>query len=184
MSSIPLVGADQAPLIARPYYEAGDPGPIVSALAHVPELLEVCGPFLGVVFGPTALPERIKELVILRTSVRLSCRYCVEAHSVVALDTGLSLGEVRALRQPDVDLAVFAVPAERAALSWVDAVAGGRGPVDPAHGDRLASHFTDPEVVELTLLIGVTLMLNRFCTALDLPGSPETRRRLAEVGLR
>jgi alkylhydroperoxidase family enzyme len=68
-------------------------------------------------------------------------------------------------------------------LSWVDAVAGGRGPVDPACRDRLAAHFTDAEVVELTLLVGATLMLNRFCTALALPTSPETRRRLVEAGL-
>lgn len=184
MSGVPLVEAHQAPLLARPYYQSGDPGPIVAALAHVPELLEVCAPFLGVAFGPTALPGRTKELVILRTSARLACRYCVEAHSVVALDTGLTVEEVRALRHPDQDPAVaFPETAERAVLAWVDAVAGAAGAVDPAHRSRLAEHFTDSEVVELTLLIGVTLMLNRFCTALELPTSPETLRRLTETGL-
>lgn len=184
MSAVPLVHADQAPLLARPYYQSGDPGPIVAALAHVPELLEVCAPFLGVAFGPTALPARTKELVILRTSARLACRYCVEAHSVVALDSGLSPDEVQALRGPgDVDPATFPDPAEGAVLAWVEAVAGGAGPVDPRDRARLAQHFTDAEVVELTLLAGVTLMLNRFCTALELPTSPETLTRLAEAGL-
>jgi AhpD family alkylhydroperoxidase len=78
------VPAEQAPLLARPYYEAGNPGPIVSALAHVPELLDSCMPFLGTAFGPTALPARIKELVVVRTSSLLGCRYCAETHSVVA----------------------------------------------------------------------------------------------------
>jgi AhpD family alkylhydroperoxidase len=183
VASVPLVRVDQAPLLARPYYEAGDPGPIVAALAHVPELLEACLPFLGVVFGPTALAGRTKELVILRTSARLSCRYCVEAHSVAALDTGLNPDEVRALRQPEGDVGAFADPAELALLAWVDAVAGEAGPVDPDRRAALARHFSDPEVVELTLLLGVTLMLNRFCTALDLPTSPETLRRLAEARL-
>ena len=77
----------------------------------------------------------------------------------------------------------FVDPAELALLAWVDAVAGGTGPVDPGPRTALARHFTDPEVVELTLLLGATLMLNRFCTALDLPTSPETLRRLAEAGL-
>jgi AhpD family alkylhydroperoxidase len=183
VSSIPLVAADQAPLVARPYYEAGDPGAIVAALAHVPELLEVCLPFLGVAFGPTAVPARTKELVILRTSARLACRYCVETHSVVALDVGLSPAEVRALAHPGPDDGVFADPAEVALLAWVDAVAGAGGAVDPAVRAGLAPYFGDSEVVELTLLVGVTLMLNRFCTALELPTSAETRRRLAETGL-
>lgn len=183
MAGIPLLGVDQAPLLARPYYEGGDPGPIVAALAHVPELLEACLPFLGVVFGPTALPGRTKEMVILRTSARLSCRYCVEAHSVAALDAGLNPDEVRVLRRPGADGEAFADPADLALLAWVDAVAGAAGPVDSGHGAALARHFTDPEVVEVTLLLGVTLMLNRFCTALGLPTSPETLRRLAEAGL-
>lgn len=184
MSGVPLVEAHQAPLLARPYYQSGDPGPIVAALAHVPELLEVAAPFLGTVYGPTALPGRTKELVILRTSARLACRYCAEAHSVVALDTGLTVDEVRALRSPDRHPAEsFPDPAERAVLGWVEAVAGTDGPVEVSHRDRLAEHFTDAEVVELTLLVGVTIMLNRFCTALELPSSPETLRRLAEAGL-
>lgn len=184
MSAIPPVQAEQAPLLARPYYQSGDPGPILATLAHVPELLEVCAPFLGTVFGPTVLTGRIKELVIVRTSVRLGCRYCVEAHSVVALDSGLSPDEVLALRRPAVDVNLFPDPGERAVLAWVDVVAGERGSVDAAERDRLAARFADHEVVELTLLIGATLMLNRFCTALDLPSSPETLRRLTEAGLR
>jgi AhpD family alkylhydroperoxidase len=183
VARVPLVAADQAPLLARPYYEAGDPGPVVAALAHVPELLDPCLPFLGAVFGPTALPARTKELVIVRTSALLACRYCVEAHSVVALDAGLTPDEVRALRRTGDGPGLPEEPAEAALLAWVDAVAGGTGPVEPELRHALADHFTDPEVVEITLLVGVTLMLNRFCTALDLPTSTETRRRLAEAGL-
>lgn len=183
MTGIHLVDSAQAPLLARPYYEAGHPGPIVAALAHVPELLEACMPFLGAVFGPTALPARTKELVILRTSARLRCRYCVEAHSVVALDNGLSPAEVRALRSGGPLTDAFARQAELALLEWVDAVAGGTGPVDPVRRAALGPHFADAEVVEVTLLVGVTLMLNRFCSALDLPTPPETLSRLAEAGL-
>ncbi|MEO6120537.1 MAG: hypothetical protein ABIW46_09855, partial [Acidimicrobiales bacterium] len=61
-AGIDLVGAEQAPLLARPYYLGGDPGPIVAALAHVPELLEVALPFIGVALGPSAMEARAKEL--------------------------------------------------------------------------------------------------------------------------
>ncbi len=178
-----LVDSDQAPLLARPYYLEGDPGPIVAALAHVPELLEVALPFIGVALGPSAMDARAKELAIVRTSALLECRYCVEAHSPVALDAGLAAGEVRALRG-DVGLEeVFSDPGERVLLAWVDALALGRGPVGAELREAVAARFGTPFLVELTVLVGATMMLNRFCTALDLPTSPDTHRRLEAEGL-
>ena len=183
MTAVRLLPAGHAPLLARPYYADGDPGPIVAALAHVPELLEVAMPFLGAVLGPSAVPWRTKELVILRTSALASCRFCVQSHTVVALDAGLGHDEVRALRGEGAVEAAFADPAERALVAWVDAMALGSGPVDPGARATLLGYFGDADVVELTLLVGATLMLNRFCTALDLPASPEVRARLGAEGL-
>lgn len=181
----PLVGlieGGQAPLLARPYFAGGDPGPIIAAVAHVPELLEVTAPFLGAVLGPSALSPRIKEIVILRTSAQASCRYCVDAHTVVARDAGLSLDEVRALRgELDVD-PVFAEAGERVVIGWCDALVG-TGAVAPEAKAGITAGFRDHEVVELTLLGATTLLLNRFCTALDLPSSPEVLARLATEGL-
>jgi AhpD family alkylhydroperoxidase len=181
-AAITLVEARQAPLLARPYYAAGDPGPIVAALAQVPEMLAVTMPFLGAVLGPSALPARTKELVILRTSSRTGCRYCVENHTVAARDVGLSIAEVRSLRgEMDVE-AAFPDEADRAVLDWCDAIVG-TGAVDPAPRVRLLSCFAEHEVVELTLLAASTLLLNRFCTALELPTSSSVLARLAADGL-
>ena len=184
MAGVDLIEAAQAPLLARPYYERGDPGPIVAALAHVPEVLEVALPFIGTVLGASAIGARTKELVILRTSALLECRYCVQAHTVVARDTGLSRAEVSALRgQAGGWAAVFPDPSERTLLAWVDAVAVGRGPVPAAARAALRATYGDAEVVELTLLVGATVMLNRFCTTLELPTSPKVLARLAEEDL-
>jgi AhpD family alkylhydroperoxidase len=182
-AGIPLVDGDQAPLLARPYYASGDPGPIVAALAHVPELLDAAMPFLSVILGPSSIVVRRKELVILRTSARLGCRFCVKAHTVVAADAGLSRAELRALRGEALIEEAFVDPTERAILRWVDAVAGA-GPVAPAERDALGSHLPTHEVVELTTLIGATMMLNRFCTALDLPTASAIEDRLEELDLR
>ena len=43
---------------------------------------------------------------------------------------------------------------------------------------RLQTHFAEHEIVELSLLAGATAMLNRFCTALELPTTATTRARL------
>jgi AhpD family alkylhydroperoxidase len=152
----------------------------VAALAQVPELLTVTMPFLGAVLGPSSIPARTKELVILRTSTRAACRYCVDSHTVVARDVGLSVAEVRALRAEADAEAAFPDRADRAVLEWCDAVVG-TGPVDSTARLRLLCFFAEHEVVELTLLAASTLLLNRFCTALELPTSSAVLARLAVV---
>jgi AhpD family alkylhydroperoxidase len=184
MSLVPLLDAQQAPLPAQEYYADGDPGPIVAALAHVPEVLEVTLPFLGVVLGPSALSLRTKEIVILRTSADLACRYCVDTHTVVARDADLSVDEVRALRGEAEVAPAFPDPADRALIGWVDAVALGPGTPPPDVAAAVSAHFGEAALVELTLLAGTTLLLNRFATSLGLPTSPETLRRLGEEGWR
>ncbi len=176
MTRVDLLDAAAAPLTARRFYADGDPGPIVAALAQVPELLEVTLPFLSAALGASAVGARAKEIVILRTSALLGCRYCVDTHTVVALDTPLTRGEVRRLRGEDAS--VWSDPADAALVDWVDAVAGHTGPVGDEPAAKLREDFADHEVVELTLLVGATMMLNRFCTALALPTSAAVADRL------
>jgi AhpD family alkylhydroperoxidase len=171
-----------APLLAKRFYGGGDPGPIAATMAHVPELLETALPFIGGALSPSAIDFRTKEIVILRTSVLLQCRYCIDSHTPVALDSGLSHAETSALRNEDEPLNVFASPRERALISWNDAVAGTVGRIDPAVRAEFAAHFAEHEIVELTLLIGATMLLNRYATSLELPVHPDTLIRLAKEG--
>ncbi|MGH3756836.1 carboxymuconolactone decarboxylase family protein [Actinophytocola sp.] len=183
MSTVCLIDAEQAPLLARPFYANGDPGPIVASLAQVPELLEVALPFIGAALGPSAISWRAKELVIVRTSALLECRYCVQTHTAVALDAGLTRDEILALRGEAPVGSAFPEPREAALLAWVDAVAGERGAVADTTTAALHEHRDDHEVVELTMLVGATMMLNRFATALRLPTSADTVHRLTEEDL-
>jgi AhpD family alkylhydroperoxidase len=181
---VPLIEAEQAPLLARPFYpDEGPPSPITASLALVPEVLEVTLPFVGRILGPSAVDARTKEIVILRCSALMECRYCVETHTAVALDCGLSRAEVRALRGEWEAEAVFTDEDELALIAWVDAVAVGRGPAPEEVTARATEAMSHPELVELTLVAGATLMLNRYCSALGLPTSPATLARLGEEGL-
>jgi AhpD family alkylhydroperoxidase len=184
MSRVAMIEKPHAPLLARRFYDKGDPGAIVASMAHVPELLEVANPFIGAVLGRSALAPRLKEIIILRTSSLLRCRYCIEAHTIVALDSRVSVDEVLALRGELPLDTVFSDARERALLDWVDCIARGIGEVPEAIAAELGSHFRDAEVVEITLVATTTLMLNRYCTALALPSSHKTLTRLSEVGLR
>jgi AhpD family alkylhydroperoxidase len=184
MALVDVLGPDQAPLLAAPFYSGGDPGPITATLAHVPELLELALPFIGAVLSPSSIDFRTKEIVILRTSCVMGCRYCIDSHTPVALDSGLTAAQVRAMRdEPGFELHdAFTSDRDRALLAWIDEVGGGKGPIDPTANAAMTAAFEQHEIVEITLLIATTLLLNRYATALQLPVGEATAARLATDG--
>ena len=178
---VALIDAASAPLLARNLFTSGDPGPIAASLAQVPELLAPTLEFLGAVLGPSWIGLRDKEIVILRTSAVMGCRYCTEAHTVAALDSGLTRIEVRGLRGEVPLTDAFPDQSDRALVAWCDAVAHGvDSDVEKAHAGLAAD---DARLVELTLLVSTTVLLNRYATALALPTSPDVRDRLVEDDL-
>lgn len=184
MPVVELIPPEQAPLLARPFYAGGDPGPITATMAYVPELLESALPFIGAVLSPSSIDFRTKEIVILRTSSVMSCRYCIDSHTPVALDAGLSSDQVRALRNEagyDLD-AAFPSQRERALVAWTDEVAGGRGAASDRATQAMQRLFAEHEIVELTLLASVTLLLNRYASTLRLPVGDSTIERLTAEG--
>ena len=181
--AIDPITPEQAPIAVRGYFERGQPGPLTGTLAHVPELLEVAMPFIGKALSALGVHARSKEIVILRASALQGCSYCIQTHSVVALDSGLDVNQVRALRGEVAMADGFVAPADLALLAWTEAIAAGPGPVDSALLEQLGAHFEPHQVVELTLAAGATLMLNRYCTALALPTAAAHLQRLAAEGL-
>jgi AhpD family alkylhydroperoxidase len=184
VSVVEPIVPEQAPLLARPFYGDGDPGPITATLAYVPELLETALPFLGAVLSPSSIDPRTKEIVILRTSAMRACRYCIDSHTPVALDAGLTPVEVRALRgEPGFTIGdAFADGRERALVAWTDEIAEGKGAASDNATHAMTSHFAAHEIVELTLLASVTLSLNRYASTLRLPVGAGTIARLAADG--
>ena len=164
MARVELLTRERAPLLARPYYEGGDPGPIAAALANVPELMEAALPFIGTVYGPTSLPPRLKEIVILGVSAASGCRYCTETHTRVARRMGFGPDELAAMRG-EAPAPERWEARERALLSFSEAIA--HRPAEAV--EPLRPHFGEPEIVELVTLGSATVMLNRFATALELP---------------
>jgi AhpD family alkylhydroperoxidase len=164
MARVELLTKERAPLLARPYYADGDPGPIAAALANVPELMEVALPFIGAVFGPTSVDPRCKEIVILGVSAANRCRYCTESHSGVAGGMGFAADEVAAMRGESPPPERW-TGRERAVLAFCDAISNRPGEAV----ELLRPHFSEPEIVELVTLASTTVMLNRFATALALP---------------
>lgn len=171
MSLINLIHKDDAPISLRSYYGAGDPGPLVSSMAHVPELLQVTMPFISAALGPSSVSAKIKEIIILRTSSKMNCVYCTNTHTVVANSYGLSKEEIVILRDEQNDFGNVFSEEERDLIRWCDAMANGSNAIPSVVNESLKSHFEDAEIVEFGLVFGCTLMLNRYATALKLPTS-------------
>ena len=179
---VALLDQGRAPLPARKYFADGDPGPIAASLAHVPELLEASLPFISRALRGVTVDARTAELVIVRASAMLSCTYCTLTHGAIALDSQVTPKEVVALCDP-AGLDAFPDAREAALLAWVDAFATGRGEVPAELADEFAAHFDEATVIEVAMMAGCTIMLNRYCTSLRLPTSPSSLSRLADAGL-
>ncbi len=183
MSRVQLLDETIAAASVQAFYANGYPGPIPASLANIPEVMQVALPFIGRVLGPSTLDARVKEIVILRTSAQQRCRYCTQTHTAVALDCGLSVDEVKALRGEGSLERTFRSAAETALIGWADAVGASGKPVDDSAVKAIKAHYSEADVVELTLLVGATLMLNRYATALELPTSELHLARLSTAGL-
>ncbi len=178
MPNVTLMTADRAPLTAKPYFAAGDVSPIVAALALVPEFLTAALPLLGTVLGDSSLPERWKEIVVLRASAKNGCRYCIDAHTVVAREAGLTPAETAALRLEAAYPETFDAR-ERAIGDFTDALCD-----RPAEAVAfLRPYFEDYQIVELVTVGSLTIMLNKFATSLGLPTSAATEAFLGNEGL-
>ncbi len=183
MARVKLYEAEDVADSLKPFYANGFPGPIPASAAQVPELALVAIPFIMRSLGPSdAVDGRTKEIVILRASAKLECQYCTQTHTVVALDSGLSAAECRALRGEASPDAAFTAPRDLSLIAWTDAVAQGPGAVPAELQEELSRHFTEPQIVELTWTATTTVMLNRYATALDLPVAAPHLGRLATHG--
>ena len=164
MARIELVGKERAPLLARRYYERGDPGPIAAALATVPELMQPMLALIDTVFGPTTVEPRLKEIVILRVSSANGCRYCTDLHTRLARRMGFASDELSALRGEAAPPQRWSAK-ERALHAFSEAISTR----PEAAVDVLQPLFQEAEIVELVTLASATVLLNRFATALGLP---------------
>ncbi len=181
MTLVTTIDHTTAPLLVRDLF-VSDPGAIVGALAQVPELCEVTLPFLGAALGASGVSARRKEIAIVRTSANLACRFCTDTHTVVGAGEGLAGDELAALRRERDVAEVFTNQAERALVDWVDALSLGIGLVNPLVAVTARGLLGDHQLVELTVTVGATMLLNRLATGLELPVSVETEEGLDALG--
>ncbi len=145
----------------------GTPRPESSAIrAHVPAAFWFFARSWHDLFRNGVCDHAIKELCRLYVSRSVQCEYCGNQRSVKATTSG-------ALVEDDVkDLINFESSPryserQKAALSYAEAIAW-RTQTDDAFWDRLHRHFSEPELVELGCMIGLTLGQQSWLRLLDI----------------
>jgi AhpD family alkylhydroperoxidase len=143
---------------SRGLFEQGKlPVEMLQAMSLRPELLRAFAGF-GQALYPGGLLERsVKELVILESSRANACQFCTESHVALIRLLGIAAEPIAAL-----DDAAGRTERERLALEYTRAAMRDSNRVPDELFAGLKRQFTDPEVVELTFLIGFINMLNLF----------------------
>jgi len=139
------------------------PSPFFRVMANRPEVLKNFPPLYGAIMGPGSVDRRLKEAVYLAVSFANRCAFCTAAHLAGGKRSGLTDDEIGAVREESD--AGFG-ESERAALSYARELA--RTANATASRDELRAHFSDEQIVEITLVAAMANFTNRFNNGLDI----------------
>jgi AhpD family alkylhydroperoxidase len=108
----------------------------------------------------SSLSHSLYELVKMRASQINGCAYCLDMHSKDAMRGGET--PQRLLLLDGWHEAPVFTPAEKAALAWTDALTR----ISETHApddvyEALKPHFSEKEIIDLTILIGMINLWNR-----------------------
>jgi len=170
--------------LARIYEDfAGTYGPFrnqVAVFAHVPAALRHLMPLLMELREAQTLPKRYLELAIVAVSKLNECEYCVAHHTPFLAVEGVSAAGAQRILDyrdhPELD------ETDRLVVEYAIAVTERPNRLPEAMFTRLRRHFSDAQIVELTLRIALCGFFNRFNDALQIEEEAEAANAVAALG--
>jgi alkylhydroperoxidase family enzyme len=157
ISYVPLekMDTDMREEMARCQRE-GTPRPESSAVrAHVPAAFWFFARSWNDLFRNGIADHGLKELARLYVSRSVQCEYCGNQRSVRATGDG-SVIEADVLDLLNFEKSVRFSDQQKAVLAYAEAIVWHLNP-DDAFWDRLYTHFSEAELVEIGCMIGLTL---------------------------
>jgi AhpD family alkylhydroperoxidase len=129
---------------------------------------------LGGVYGyvmQCGLPKALVDLVYLRVSLINGCAYCIDMHTRDLLKEGLAI-EKLVLVPVWREVEDLFSETERAALAWAETVTNVASTAVPdAAFQAAAGHFSEKQLADLTIAIGLMNAYNRM--AISFRAMPE-----------
>ena len=109
---------------------------------------------------------KIQQLVIIKTSALNRSAYCMSHNVPLGKKLGLGEAQIKAvqggdyMRSPDLD------ERQKAAIRWAEAVTRMTARDDDEAFAAMKTHFSEKQIVELTVFCGMWNYSNRLCEAL------------------
>ncbi len=148
---------------SRGLWERGRPPvEMIQAMCLRPEILRGFAGFGGCVYPGGVLERRVKELVIITASDTNECQFCVNSHVDLVGIADIVTDPLHVIEHTET-----LAPRERLGIAYTRAVMANSNAIPEPLMRQMHEHFTDPELVELTFLIGYINMLNLFNNALQ-----------------
>jgi uncharacterized peroxidase-related enzyme len=166
LARISLIEPENAAPEVKEIYEQklrGKPGNVHKAMAHRPEALKNFLSFYASV--GRSLDRKLFELIYIRVSLINQCRYCLQHHLASSKRVGLTPEDWEGLKQGSY---ARGSEKEQAALTYAEKLTRSSSSVNDADFTALKKHFTDAEIVDLHLLVGLANLTNRFTDPLGL----------------
>jgi len=160
MARLSYVEAEQAPPEVHEIYQkmpGGKASSVHKLLAHRPELLKNFLTFY--VSVGRALERRLYEMVYIRVSMINVCHYCLQHHLASSKRVGLTPADWQALK--NADYSSF-TPKEQAALRFAEKLTRESRNIDDADIEALKQHFSEEQILDLDVLIGLINLTNRL----------------------
>ncbi len=169
MARVPYVAEDQLPADLRPLYQKfahdyGSFGNQAGVIGHSPVVFRHLYGLTAAMREDGALPPRLVEIAVVTTSAVNACKYCVGHHGPVLESMGLPAATVDRILEPDVP---GLDEVERLVRDYARLVTERPGRIRDQVFDALRRHFTDRQLVELTVRIGLCGLFNRLNDALQ-----------------
>ena len=147
---------------------------VYKLLLHSPALAQTWFDHNGAVRWKTGLSGRLREIVIIHIAHLNGVDYVLAQHVPgLAVAEGLTRAECEALANWRATGLFDA--RERAALAYAEAMTLATSVPDAIFAE-VRRHFSDREIVELSVLIGTYIMHNRVMKALAIDLEPESNR--------
>lgn len=170
MARVRDVEIDEVPEDVRPVYErfARDYGPFlnqVKIFAHRPAALKHIMGLLLDFADEAILPKRYLEIALVVVSKLNACEYCVIHHAPRLVEQGVATESVARILDetvPGFDEVDYLV------RDYSVKVTNDFNRVRDATFDALRQHFTEEQIVELTLRIALCGFFNRFNDVLQI----------------
>jgi uncharacterized peroxidase-related enzyme len=105
---------------------------------------------------------RLRNLATIKTSMVNECNYCAAHTSIFGEALGLKAQDLAVLKDDSYRTSAAFTEREKAAIAWAEAMTRNTASSDQAVWQNMRRHFSDAEIVEISMACAMFNMINRL----------------------